>query len=131
HHAVSTKSRAAQAWFDQGLKLVYGFNHEAAIHAFKRALAADGDLAMAYWGIAYSLGPNYNLPMSPEAHAAAYEALQKAIALKPKATAHERAYIDALAQRYSSDAKTDVAPLNAAYAKAMAALAQRYPQDTD
>ena len=131
HIPVSTKSKPAQAWFDQGMKLVYGFNHEAAINCFKRAAEADKDLAMAYWGIAYALGPNYNFPMSPEAHAAAYEAVQKAVALKGKASKREQAYIDALATRYAADPKADVAPLSEAYAKSMAALAQRFANDND
>jgi len=130
-HPVSTKNGQAQAFFDQGLKLVYAFNHEGAVASFRRAAELDPDLAMAHWGVALALGPNYNFPMSPEAHKAAYEALGRAIALKSKASAAEQAYIDALARRYASDPKADSAPLNAAYAEAMADVARRYPNDVD
>jgi hypothetical protein len=131
HHPVSTRNLQAQAFFDQGMKLLFAFNHEGAIAAFSRAAQLDPDLAMAHWGIAYALGPNYNIPMSPEAHKEAYAALTKAIALKDKASARERDYIDALSKRYASDPQADVAPLNLAYKDAMAALARRYPNDVD
>ena len=131
HHPVSTHNKQAQAFFDQGLKLAYGFNHEGAIASFTHATQLDPQLAMGYWGIAYALGPNYNAPMSPEAHALAWAAIQQAVALKPKATPLEREYIDALAQRYSSDAKADTAPLSQAYADAMKAVHQRHPRDAD
>jgi len=131
HHPVSTRSRQAQAYFDQGLKLVFAFNHEAAIKSFARAAELDPGLAMAHWGIAYALGPNYNLPMSPAAHAKAYAALQEAIARKPRASPAERAYIDALATRYSARPDADRAPLALAYKDAMAGLVRRYPNDVD
>jgi hypothetical protein len=131
HHAVSTPKPLAQKYFDQGMRLVFAFNHEAAIQSFQRAAELDPNLAMAYWGIALSLGPNINRPMDAKAHKAAYEALQKAIALKAKASPMERAYIDALARRYSANAEADVAPLQVAYKDAMKKLSQRYPQDND
>lgn len=131
HHPVSTRKPQAQAYFDQGLRLVYAFNHEAAIKSFQRAAALDPNLAMAYWGIALSYGPNINRSMEPPAHKAAYEALQKAIALKPKASPKERAYIDALAKRYSANPDADVAPLQVAYKDAMKKLSARYPADND
>jgi len=131
HHRVSTGDRQAQAYFDQGLKLVFAFNHEAAIQSFQRAAELDPDLAMAHWGVALALGPNINKPMDSYAHRAAYEALQKAIALRSKASPAERAYIDALAKRYSADAKADTGPLQAAYKDAMKALVLRYPRDDD
>ena len=131
HHQVSTRKPQAQAYFDQGMRLVFAFNHEAAIKSFERAAELDPDLAMAYWGVALSLGPNINRAMEPPAHKAAYEALQKAIALKPKASPKERAYIDALAKRYSANSEADVAPLQVAYKDAMKKLSQRYPADND
>ena len=79
HHPVSTTNQMAQRFFDQGLTFVFGFNHDAAIRSFKRALEYDANLAMAQWGIALSLGPNINLPVSPEAEKAAYDATQKAV----------------------------------------------------
>jgi tetratricopeptide (TPR) repeat protein len=131
HHPVSTRNRQAQAYFDQGLKLVFAFNHEAAIQSFAHAAELDPSLAMAHWGIALSLGPNINRPMDAKAHKAAYEALQKAIALKSKAAPAERAYIDALSKRYSANAQANVEPLQVAYKDAMKDLVQRYPQDID
>ncbi len=131
HHPVSTRNAQAQAYFDQGLKLVFAFNHEAAIKSFERAFELDPDLAMAQWGIALSLGPNINMPMDAKAHKAAYAALQKAIALKPHASSAERAYIDALAARYSADPEAAVGPLSEAYRDAMKKLVARYPQDND
>ena len=131
HHPVSTRNAQAQAYFDQGLKLVFAFNHEAAIKSFERAFELDPDLAMAQWGIALALGPNINQPMNATAHKAAYAALQKAIALKPHASSAERAYIDALATRYSADPEAAVGPLSEAYRDAMKRLVARYPQDND
>ena len=131
HHRVTTRNRQAQARFDQGMRLVFAFNHEAAIESFTRAFELDPDLAMAQWGIAYALGPNINNAMDAKAHKAAYKAVQKAMALKPKASAAERAYIDALAQRYSANADADVAPLQAAYKDAMRDVVRRFPNDDD
>ena len=131
HHAVSTRNALAQKYFDQGLRLVFAFNHEAAIQSFRRAAELDPNLAMAWWGIALSLGPNINRPMDAKAHKAAYEALRKAAALKAKASPKERAYIDALAQRYSANSEADVAPLQVAYKDAMRKLSRRYPDDND
>ena len=131
HHPVSTRNRPAQAYFDQGLKLVFAFNHEAAIQSFERAAALDPELAMAPWGVALALGPNINKPMDPRAHQAAYAALQKAIALAPKASAAERAYIDVLSRRYSADPGADIGALQVAYKNAMQRLVQSYPNDND
>ena len=131
HHKVTTRSRQAQAHFDQGMRLVFAFNHEAAIKSLTRAFELDPDLAMAQWGIGYALGPNINNAMDPKAHKAAYEAVQKAIALKPKASLAERAYIDALSKRYSANADADVAPLQVAYKDAMRDVVLRFPNDDD
>ncbi|HTT09642.1 MAG TPA: hypothetical protein VMG60_02035 [Burkholderiaceae bacterium] len=130
-HPVSTRNKQAQAFFDQGLKLCYAFNHEAAIASFKRAAELDPQLAMAHWGIAYALGPNYNVPMSLEAHKAAYAEVQRALALKAKASPAEQAYIDALSRRYSGNDGDDGGALNVAYKDAMAELLARYPRDID
>src|SRR5947209_5795488 len=103
HHPVSTKNTEAQRFFDQGLTLIYAFNHEEAIRSFRRAAQLDPQMAMAYWGIAYALGPNINLDVDPAREQAAYEAAQKALALAGHAPENERAYIEALAMRYSND----------------------------
>lgn len=131
HHPVSTKNREAQQFFDQGLKLVYGFNHDAARRSFQRAAELDPKLAMAWWGIALTLGPNYNLPVDPEREKAGYEAVQKAIALQENASEPERAYITALSVRYSNDPKVDLHALDRAYKDAMGKLAAHYPDDLD
>src|SRR5437764_155437 len=91
HHPVSTKNAEAQKFFDQGLSFVYAFNHDEAVRSFKRAADLDGDLAMAYWGVAYALGPNINLDVDPEREIAAYNAVARALALASKATHPERA----------------------------------------
>jgi tetratricopeptide (TPR) repeat protein len=131
YHPVTTNDRQAQAFFDQGLKLVYGFNHDEARRAFQRAAEIDPKLAMAWWGVALTLGPNYNLPVDPEREKAGYDAVQKALALKQNASELERAYIDALAVRYSNDPKADLHALDLAYRDAMAKLAAHYPDDLD
>jgi len=131
HHPVSTKNQQAQQFFDQGLKLVYGFNHDEARRSFMRAAALDPKLAMAQWGVALTLGPNYNLPVDPERERAGYDAVQRAAALKENASEPERAYIDALVVRYSNDPSVDLHALDHAYSDAMRKLAARYPDDLD
>jgi tetratricopeptide (TPR) repeat protein len=131
HHPVSTKNREAQQFFDQGLKLVYGFNHDEARKSFRHAADLDPKLAMAWWGVALTLGPNYNLPVDPEREKAGYDAVQRAIALKENASEPESAYIDALAVRYSNDPKGDLHALDRTYEEAMSKLAARYPDDLD
>jgi tetratricopeptide (TPR) repeat protein len=91
HHPVSTKNRVAQRFFDQGLRLVYGFNHDEARKSFQRAADLDPKLAMAWWGVALTLGPNYNLPVDLEREKAGYDAVQRAMALKGNASEPERA----------------------------------------
>src|SRR5205814_4966951 len=103
HHSVSTTNAQAQKYFDQGLTLCYAFNHAEAIRAFQRAAELDPKLAMAHWGIAYALGPNYNVPVDAEREKQAYEHIQKAKELAKDAPQPERDYIDALAARYSGD----------------------------
>lgn len=131
HHPVSTSNQEAQQFFNQGLALVYGFNHDEAIRSFKRAADLDPKLAIAYWGVALALGPNINMPVDAEHEKAAYEAVQKARALASGASEPERAYIEALAQRYSNDPKADLSKLDIAYKNAMADLARRFPDDLD
>src|SRR6516164_10160281 len=131
HHAISTKNAEAQRFFDRGLTLVFGFNHEEAARAFRRASELDPQSAMAFWGIALALGPCINLDVDPPHEKAAYEAVQKALSLAPGATERERAYIQALSHRYSSDPKIDLRKLDAQYANAMRELHQHYPDDLD
>jgi tetratricopeptide (TPR) repeat protein len=126
---VSTKNPDAQKFFDQGVAFLYGFNHDEAALSFRRAAELDPDLAMAWWGVALVNGANYNVPSEPEREKAAYEALQKATALAPKATESERAYIEALSARYSGDPNADLPKQAVAYSQAMKKLSQRYPDD--
>ena len=130
-HGISTKSVEAQRFFDQGLNLVFAFNHEEAARAFRRASELDPESAMAFWGIALALGPCINLDVDPPHEKGAYEAVQKAMSLLPRATDHERAYIQALAKRYSPDPKADLRKLDADYANAMRELSKHYPDDLD
>lgn len=131
HHPVSTNNAEAQRFFDQGLALVYGFNHEEAVRSFKRAAELDPQLAMAYWGIALALGPNINMDVDAEREKAAFEAVQKALSLASKASEPERAYINALATRYSNDPKADLKKLSVDYKNAMADVIRRLPDDLD
>ena len=131
HHPVSTKNKPAQQFFDQGLALVYGFNHDEARRSFQRAAELDPKLAMAHWGVALTLGPNYNLPVDPERERAGYDAVQRAVTLKDNASEPERAYIDALVVRYSNDPNVDLHALDRAYSDAMRKLAARYSDDLD
>lgn len=131
HHPVTTSSAKAQRYFDQGLILAYNFNHAEAIRSFKAAAQLDPGCAMAWWGIAYAEGPNINAPMMPEAYPRAWEALQKAIALKPGASERERAYIEALQSRYVEQAPEDRAPLDHAFVAAARKVAHAHPDDLD
>lgn len=131
HHPVSTTKPEAQKFFDQGLAFVYAFNHEEAVRSFKRAAEIDPALAMAHWGIALALGPNINLDVDPEREKAAYEAAQKALSLAANAPENERAYINAVAKRYSIDPNADLKKLAVDYKNAMGELVKRYPDDLD
>jgi tetratricopeptide (TPR) repeat protein len=134
HHRAVTASAEAAAYFDQGLRLVYGFNHDEAVRSFVRGAQIDPACAMCFWGAALAMGPNYNVPMLPEAAKAAWEALQRAVALAPRATPVEQALIAALAKRYKGPEPLDpaqMAPQSEAYAAAMRGVAKSYPDDDD
>jgi tetratricopeptide (TPR) repeat protein len=131
NHPVSTLNIEAQKFFNQGLSMIYGFNHGEAVRSFRRAAEIDPNLAMAHWGVALALGPNINAGMDDDAHKHAYAAVKQAQRLAASASPREQAYIAAIATRYSADPKADVAPLQKAYAEAMCKVAQRYPDDLD
>ena len=131
HHPVSTTNAEAQQFFDQGLRLVYAFNHDEAARSFHRAAVLDPQLAMAWWGVALAVGPNYNLPVDPEHEKIAIEAIDKAKSLSPGGPQIEKDYIDALARRYSHDAQPNYQQLNADYSSAMRQLNAKYPYDLD
>lgn len=128
---ISTRSEQARRYFNQGLMLTYGFSHAGAVRSFRQAQQLDADCAMCWWGEALALGPNINAPMDDRDHPAAMAALRRALALRAHATPLEQALIDAMARRYSHEAKADRAALDAAYADAMREVARRYPQDDD
>src|SRR5262249_34247279 len=107
HHAVTTADPSAQRYFDQGLRLVYAFNHDEAPRAFREAARLDPTCAMAWWGVALAAGPNYNLPIDDERDYVARDAMAKAVALAPEVTEPEQAYINALAKRYARPSGTD------------------------
>ena len=122
HHPVSTSDLEAQKFFDQGLRLVYAFNHEEASRAFHRAADIDAHLAMAWWGVALANGPNYNPPVDREHEKICADAIDKARALDASAPQIEKDYIEALARRFTHDANPDYPGLGAAYAEAMRQL---------
>ena len=131
HHAITTRSPVAQQYFDQGLRLTYGFNHDEAVKSFKEGVRQDSTCAMCYWGIAYALGPNINLPMDTSAARPAYEAIKQALRYASRVTPKERAYIEALTKRYSAAPSNNRAPLDSAWAIAIGQVSSRYPADDD
>lgn len=130
-HPISSKVPEAQKYFDQGMRLVFAFNHGEAIRAFGEAARLDANCAICYWGVALAYGPHVNAGMDSASGVAAYAALQKARSLMQHASASERAYIEALTSRYAAEPSPDRASLDSAYATAMGALAQSNPQDLD
>lgn len=135
HRSVSTSSREAQRYFDQGMRFIWAFNHDEATRSFARAAQIDPRCALCYWGVALALGPNYNMPMMAEARAqVGWDALAKARAKGAKSTPVERALISALAARFAGPKPLDPAnsaPRMAAYVEAMRAVAKRFPNDND
>ncbi|RZL94184.1 MAG: hypothetical protein EOP82_05900 [Variovorax sp.] len=126
---ISTRHAKAQAYFNQGLRLSFAFNHAEAQRAFQAAQKLDPNCAMCFWGEALVLGPNINVPMMPEANAPALAALAKAVALKGQASEKEQRLIGALEKRYAADAKPDRSGLDSAYADAMKAVVATFPAD--
>ena len=126
---AGTKNAKAQAYFDQGLRWAFAFNHAEAQRAFRAAQKEDPAFALAHWGEAFVLGPNINAPMLPEAVAPAWAALEKAVQLAPAAPAKDRALIAALQKRYAADPAAERAALDGAFADAMKAVAAQFPDD--
>lgn len=134
HRAVTTRSPEAQVFFDQGLRLLYAFNHDEAARSFAKAGSLDPSCGMCFWGAANALGPNYNVPMLPDRAAAAWEAVQRAKAGRSSATEVEKALIDAISTRYKGPDPLDPPaqqPFSEAYAAAMREVAKRFPDDLD
>lgn len=132
HRTVHTENQEAQLWFDRGMALSFGFNHEEAVACFGKAIELDPKCAMAHWGMAYALGPNYNnFELSPEACAGAYEALVQAERLSSPTRPLEQALIQALFARHPSPNVEERPPLELAYANAMRRVHAHFPNDPD
>ena len=131
HHPVSTKNAQAQAFFDQGLRLIYAFNHDEAARSFQRAADLDPKLAMAYWGVAEAVGPNYNDPASEDRFVQAHAAIEKAQTLSADASESDKAYIEALAKRFPADPKSDLRAAAEQYRDTMRDVVKRFPDDLD
>jgi len=131
HRSIATDAELAQAYFDQGLRLQYAFNHAEAIRSYQEALRLDPDCAMCWWGIALASGPNINAQMDSAAGAAAWSAITTAQELAEEGPAAEKALVGALAQRFAADPKAARPPLDSAYARAMGVVATSFPDDPD
>lgn len=131
HHPVTTSNAEAQKFFDQGLRLIFAFNHEEAASSFQRAAELDPKLAMAYWGIAESIGPNYNDPADPDRFKQAHAAIAKAGELSTNASASEKAYIAAMAVRFPADPNADKRLAAERYRNAMGDVMKQFPDDLD
>jgi hypothetical protein len=131
HHPVSTGNAQAQQFFDQGLRQIYAFNHDEAARSFQRAADLDRKLAMAYWGVAEALGPNYNDSASDDRFAAAHTAIHKAVDLSGSASPAEQAYIKAMELRFPADPKADRRQAAEAYHDAMREVVKQFPDDLD
>jgi tetratricopeptide (TPR) repeat protein len=131
--SISSPNTDARRWANQGLRLCYAFNHPEAIANFTKATELDPDCAMCYWGLAFAQGNNINQPLMPEYAKPAYDNSRKALQLAQsgKATPREKAYIEALAQRYAPENPADRSALDKSYANAMVAVARAYPDDLD
>ncbi|MEO9893733.1 hypothetical protein [Aurantibacter sp.] len=132
HFTISTKNERAQAFFNQGLKLSYAFNHAEGHRSFMEAARLDNNSAMSYWGQAFALGPNINDPIpDDERKNKINEAMVKAKSLASKSSKKEQALIEALSARYSEDLTKDVSELNMAYMIAMTKVVGKYPKDAN
>jgi tetratricopeptide (TPR) repeat protein len=133
HHPITTKSAEAQTYFDQGLTLLYGFNHDEAALYFHRAAQLDPEAALPYWGIALATGQNYNdSAVDANRAKATYGAVRQALERAPRASAREQDYIRAIQKRYpSANPKSDWKKFHLEYSNAMRALVKKYPDDLD
>ncbi|MFZ1142670.1 MAG: hypothetical protein WAN76_26115 [Candidatus Sulfotelmatobacter sp.] len=131
HHPVSTHNPEAQQFFDQGLRFIYAFNHDEAARSFQHAAELDPKLAMAYWGVAEAVGPNYNDPADPGRYQHAHDAVQKAVDLYAGASPSEQAYIQAMAKRFPADPNSDLKKAAEEYHDAMRQVSIEFPDDLD
>ena len=131
HHPVTTQNPEAQKFFDQGLRYIYAFNHDEAARSFQHAGELDPKMAMAFWGVAEAVGPNYNDPADPERYKKAHDAAQKAVDLSSSTTPSEQAYIQAMAKRFPADPNSDLKKAAEEYHDAMREVAKQFPDDLD
>src|SRR6202050_1492442 len=131
HHPVSTDNPEAQQFFDQGLRFIYAFNHAEAARSFQQAAELDSKLAMAYWGVAEAVGPNYNDPADPARYKRAHDAVRRAVDLSAGASQSERAYIQAMAKRFLGDPNSDLEKAAEDYHDAMRQVSAEFPDDPD
>lgn len=129
---ISTSNKEAQAFSDQGFQMMYAFAKPEAVRSFREAWKRDPDCAMCYWGEAWAWGSYLNGAMSVDEAPHAYAAIQKALALRAKATPKEQALIDALSVRYVEKYDRDKrGEQDKAYAQAIGKVASAYPDDLD
>ena len=131
HHEITTDVATTQRYFDQGMRLLYAFNHAEAAHSFEEAERLDPACAMCAWGVALANSPNINQPLDSARGAVGYLAIQRAVERAATATPREQAYISAMARRFAPDPLEDRAVLDSAYAMAMREVADAYPEDPD
>lgn len=131
HYRITTRSKAAQQYFNQGLTLVYAFNHGEAGRSFLQAIQLDSTCAMAWWGMGMVLGPNYNAALNPASLVEINDAMDKAVKYSVNVSPREKALIAALAKRFPKEPVTDMSPYNAAYAAAMKETYDRFPGDAE
>jgi len=130
-HPISTQNVSTQMYFDQGVNLLFGFNHAEAIRSFREAARLDPHCAMCWWGVAFALGPNINLSMQGDAVAPAWDAISRARALEGFASPEEKEWIEALATRYVANPPKDRSMLDEVFAQAMGRLWRDHPDDLD
>jgi tetratricopeptide (TPR) repeat protein len=131
HHPITTSNPGTQAYFDQGVRMLFAFNHPEAIRSFREAARLDSHCAMCWWGVAFALGPNINQIMHADAVGPAWQAVEMARALEPKASPEEAAWIEAIATRYANNPPKDRSALDEAFAQAMRRVWTSYPNDLD
>jgi tetratricopeptide (TPR) repeat protein len=131
HWPISTPSALAQKYFDQGVTLIYSFNHGEAGRSFKEVIRLDSTCAMAYWGLGMVLGPNYNAALNPSSLKEIQEVMNKAVMYAAAAAPREKALIGALAKRFPVEEVKDMTPYNEAYAQAMKKVYEQFPGDVN
>ena len=130
-HPVTTTSEEAQAYFNQGVRLTYAFQHDMAVRSFREAIRQDSACAMCWWGVAWARGPNINAAMDSVSGAEAYRAIRRAREELDEERPRERAYVKAMAARYGPGPTAERARRDSAYSREMRRVADRWPEDDD